>query len=502
VAQELATPESNASLAASPVAAQVAATPNPNVLPANASLPTADASIAAATLEPQWEHRVILTESSGALIGYDPTRKREVYRLQLGHDPDATLSADERQLFAVGGNTLVALDSGSGTEHWRVTVANRSRQADGPPSLAVSPDGRQLYLASDDDNRTWVQVFDAADGHKLADTAPYPACPVQLFAAPDNGTLFLVCWGDSTIRMIDLQTGRLLDDVLTVPGPVAGALSVRVAQGGFIDIVTTDGDGVSLNLQTRQIVHRSELAGLANDHLRVARGQVAGSDDAMYWIVGVVSADQPSAGTRQIRLYDRSTGAEWKRVDSPVPLTGATMAYEMGFGPTTIDAVAPSGDGSMALLLDLTGTIATPMLTEPSATIRQILPLSPGSVQLACSDGPITFPANARVRTRDEAAAIAQRDAGGTVVYVRLLTECAFNVERAEQGSQGPIEVSPETPVWIVELDGAHLSMPCVSPGPCVVTHVFIAINSVIGVPGQYWGTSGSPPATPDASAP
>jgi hypothetical protein len=212
--------------------------------------------------------------------------------------------------------------------------------------------------------------------------------------------------------------------------------------------------------------------------------------------------DQPSAGTRQIRLFERSTGDEWKRVDSPVPLTGATLAYEMGFGPTTIDAVAPGGDGSMALSLDLTGTIATPMLTVPNATIRQILPLSPGSVQPECSDGPIAFPDNARVRTRDEAAAVAQRDAAGTVVDVRLLTECAFNAEQAQQGNSGPIEVSPETPVWIVELDGAHLTMPCASPGPCILTHVFIAINSVIGVPGQYWGTSGSPPATPDASAP
>lgn len=604
VARDLATLASNVSLAASPVSAKVAATPEPIVLPTNAALPTAEAAIVAAallvqgqngqqphplgasllrlqdeldmeaaggtqrlapvdpatpvwrvafdqvhfdfsclpnpgqpcadaqadvvldaltgaslgtfgplerrldaivprpTLEPQWEHRVVVTESDGVVIGYDPTRKREVYRLQLGADPDAALSADERQLFTAGGDTLVALGSGPGKEHWRITVANRLRQADGPPALAVSPDGRQLYLASGDENRAWVQVFDAADGHKLADTAPYPACPVQLFAAPDNGTLFLVCRGDPTIHMIDLQTGRLLDDVLTAPGPVAGALAVRVGQGGFIDIVTTDGKGVSLNLQTRQVVHRTELAGLDNDHLRVADGQVAGSDDAMYWIVGVVPVDQPSAGTRQIRLYDRSTGAEWKRVDSPVPLTGATLAYEMGFGPTAIDAVAPSGDGSMALLLDLSGTIAKPMLITPSTTIRQILPLSPASVQLTCGDGPITFPTSAQVRTRDEAAAIAQDDAGGTVVDVRLLTECTFNAEQAQQGNQGPIEVSPDTPVWIVELDGAHLSMPCASPSPCILTHVFIAINSVIGLPGQYWGTIESPLATPDASAP
>src|SRR5439155_12301935 len=98
--------------------------------------------------------------------------------------------------------------------HWLLTPAGTQVEVgDRPLGLAVTPDGRHLLVSNNGQGVQSLAVVDLAS-RTVVQTLPYPA-PEALFlgvvVSPDGRRAYASSGGNNTIRVYDLDQGRLFE---------------------------------------------------------------------------------------------------------------------------------------------------------------------------------------------------------------------------------------------------------------------------------------------------
>jgi len=182
-------------------------------------------SLAGCSPAPGGEHRpaagprvYVTNEMSGDLSIIDPAANKVVSRIALGKRPRGIIpSPDGRLLYiALSGSPI----AGPGVDESKLPPADKT--ADGiavldvasgkvvrvlrgisdPEQIAVSPDGRTLYVASEDTGQ--VMLIDAAQGGVRAKLV-VGGEPEGLAASPDGDLVYATSEEDSTIAVIDTK---------------------------------------------------------------------------------------------------------------------------------------------------------------------------------------------------------------------------------------------------------------------------------------------------------
>ncbi|MBU3079346.1 PQQ-dependent catabolism-associated beta-propeller protein [Sphingomonas quercus] len=145
------------------------------------------------------------------------------------------LSPDGRTLY-------VAASNANRIEAWDVAGRHRLHVYDSgsdPERFAVSPDGHTLYIANEDHSA--VSFLDLASGRITREVKVGPE-PEGMGVSPDGRLVIATSEAASTAHFIDAATGRLIDSIIVGSRPrdalfVGGKLWVSSEQRGTISII-------------------------------------------------------------------------------------------------------------------------------------------------------------------------------------------------------------------------------------------------------------------------
>jgi YVTN family beta-propeller protein len=188
--------------------------------------------------------RIFVTnERSGELSVIDARSRAVVATLPLGKRPRGMqLSPDGQRLYvALSGSPI----GGPHVDESRLPPPDK--QADGigvvdvaglrllrvlrgvsdPEQLALSPDGRKLYVASEDTGT--AVVLDEADGRVLA-TLTVGHEPEGIAISPDGRWVYVASEAEDEISVIDTQDDSIAATIRTCARPRAIVFSTRVAE--------------------------------------------------------------------------------------------------------------------------------------------------------------------------------------------------------------------------------------------------------------------------------
>jgi len=184
----------------------------------------------------------VTTEGSQHLLIVDPGAGRVVSAIATGQDVShmVAVSADARRAYVtnIGSGTVTALDLEAGRKLGDVVTGA------GSEALAVTPDGRELWVAARADGQ--VAIVDTAS---LAVSArlPLPGIPIRIAMTPDGRTALVTCAGTSELVAFDVasrgERGRRKVDVPLAPGAEQRPFA-RLAPGSVLPVgllVSRDG---------------------------------------------------------------------------------------------------------------------------------------------------------------------------------------------------------------------------------------------------------------------
>lgn len=168
----------------------------------------------------------VTNESSGDLSVIDGGTQSVVSTLALGKRPRGIeLSHDRRSLYvALSGSpvagpgvdekTLPPPDKGADgigiVDRAGVRLTRVVRGVSDPEQVAASPDGRTLFVASEDTGR--AVFIDVASGH-VRSTAAVGGEPEGIAVRPDGRVVYVTSESDSSIAVLDARSARVLAHV-------------------------------------------------------------------------------------------------------------------------------------------------------------------------------------------------------------------------------------------------------------------------------------------------
>ncbi len=299
---------------------------------------------------------------AGRVTILDPVTQREVYSITTGVAVDVVPSSDGSLLYitdwdthakrGLGGGELFAVDIRTGRERWRVAFENRVLYmfGEGPSIMALSPDGRWLYLYKADLKEMkdpmpyWIGVVDVITGQATPDTVPLPGCgPAILTPSLDGGSLYVTCLGSSDIRFVNLHTRRVEQQLGTLGVSKLAGISGRIkgsvlSRDGRALYVVTDAFQVAVVDVTMRTVSR--MVSLGRDYQVVPERSVALSPDGTKLFVGL-STREDVATANEIRTFDTLTWREAGRSHLTKPIGASTLTaradgrsiYSIGAAP-------------------------------------------------------------------------------------------------------------------------------------------------------------------------
>jgi hypothetical protein len=209
------------------------------------------------------------------------------------------------------------VDNRTGRTLWREQVQFRFKGPDNPPGLAISPDGRRLYIRSFRPGATgdgpagiyWFQIIDTATGRSTPETIPLPnlyACNQPRFLTPASGELFYVVCRNNEILLVNTRTQQVEQRL-----PIAAEAAVLSTDGRQLYAISHTLRVRVVDLARRAVVQEVDLAP-SQDLFLVNQLMVALSGDGTRMIAGRRLKD--SSGTEsatELWLFDTQT---WREV--------------------------------------------------------------------------------------------------------------------------------------------------------------------------------------------
>jgi DNA-binding beta-propeller fold protein YncE len=149
------------------------------------------------------EHIAVTAEGSKHLLVVNPFTPRIERAIETGQDVShmVAVSRDGTRAYVtnIGSGTTTAVDLASGRKLGDIDTG------EGSEALALSPDGRELWVAARSDGEIAI-----VDTTMLAVTArlPLPGTPIRIAITPDGATALVSCASSSELVAFDVATRR------------------------------------------------------------------------------------------------------------------------------------------------------------------------------------------------------------------------------------------------------------------------------------------------------
>ncbi len=118
---------------------------------------------------------------------------KETARIAVGSQPNELAYARDGRLFAAnaGSNSVSVIAGGTVRETIKTSLSPKDLVGSTPDALAVSPDGKRLYVANADNNDVAVIDISSAKESRILGFIPTGWYPSALALAPDGRTLYV-----------------------------------------------------------------------------------------------------------------------------------------------------------------------------------------------------------------------------------------------------------------------------------------------------------------------
>lgn len=180
-------------------------------------------------------------KSKDGIAVFDVATGRVLRIIRGISDPETVaVSADGRLLYVASEDTgqLVVIDAASGGRRAAVPVGGE------PEGVAVSPDGRLVYATSEEDHTAAVVE---TGGHTLRARIPVGLRPRNAAFTVDGTRAFVPGENDASITSIDVAGDRVLKKVI-IPGENVRPMGIVLSPSGDALYVTTGRGGELLRL--------------------------------------------------------------------------------------------------------------------------------------------------------------------------------------------------------------------------------------------------------------
>jgi DNA-binding beta-propeller fold protein YncE len=277
----------------------------------------------------------------------DPTTLALLFSTTAGDD--AVLSADQKHLYVVSTSQITAIDVVNQSELWRLALDHRLAYIGGagPTSLALAPDGSELYVLSynggDSSGPYWLQVVDTATGLLRPKTVLLSSCvdSAPRFLSPGSGDrVYVVCsWSVLAINTRS-QVVERTNSLLALTGQMVDAVLSR--DGALIYIATRNRELAVLDIAT----------GALNPHATAARppdvtgdpgygGLALSADGNTLLTLDTVQSQPGTDVAADLYFYDTRMFAPLRhvRVDRPLQSTALGISPD---GRTIFSATGPA----------------------------------------------------------------------------------------------------------------------------------------------------------------
>ncbi|MGH8228970.1 MAG: beta-propeller fold lactonase family protein [Steroidobacteraceae bacterium] len=182
---------------------------------------------------------------------------RSVARVIRGiSDPEKlAVTHDGRYLYVAGSSKAVVMDVASGKALAKIPVG------DDPEGVRISPNGRYVYVSSEADNR--ITVIDTRT-KKVVKTFPVGQRPRSIAFSPSGARAYVPGEADASVTIVNARTMSPIKTFFLKPSavfhPLVGAarpMDLLVSRSGRFLYVSTGRAGAVLdvNLRTDQIAH-------------------------------------------------------------------------------------------------------------------------------------------------------------------------------------------------------------------------------------------------------
>jgi DNA-binding beta-propeller fold protein YncE len=186
----------------------------------------------------------VTTEGSSRLLVVEPDSGRIVTAIETAQDVShmVAVSADASRAYVtnIGSGTATALDLVAGRKLGDIATGA------GSEALALTPDGRQLWVAARADGR--VAIVDTTSLEVIA-RLPLPGIPIRIAMTPDGRTALVTCAGSSELVAFDVasreERARRKVDVPLAAGAAERPFA-QIARGSALPVgLLVSGDGRS-----------------------------------------------------------------------------------------------------------------------------------------------------------------------------------------------------------------------------------------------------------------
>jgi len=228
----------------------------------------------------------------------------------------ATAAAPKAYVGNFKDSTVSVVDTASGVVVKTVPVAA------GPHGMAVSPDGRFVWVAGE--GSTSVSVIDTASD-TVVRTVDVGASPHGVSMLPDGSTVLVGVYGADRIAFVDAASGGIVASVA-----VAKPHTIAVRPDGEVAVIASQEPGrfalVVVDLAARAVARRIELE-------QPPRDPEFSADGKLLYVT--------RAGVNALRVFDATSD----RVVADIP-TGASPHLGKSFG-AAVGAIVVQGPGEL-----------------------------------------------------------------------------------------------------------------------------------------------------------